>query len=241
MLGETVSHSLLFFVYTEISTGLQTRAISVSGCHRITTRTWQAQRFSTRLPSLQLQHVRHRRGNEKATKQCEGGRDQSEGQGVGTNHGGAMSQPLAGKRVKRSFACSDTNEDQRESRNYIWTHLQLHTCHTSHVHIKGAHERCCTWYDVTPEFRVYTWRSTGLKNQSAHVVQWTTFTKFFTFDVTSEEPHQGGYAGVRLGEAQNPKPTEHERESAQEEPSPRPTRIDEAGDAVSGSQDSTTR
>ena len=46
---------------------------------------------------------------------------------------------------------------------------------------------------------------------------------------------------MRLGEAQNPRPAEHERDSAQEEPSPRRTRINEAGDAVPGCQDSITR
>ena len=43
-----------------------------------------------------------------------------------------------------------------------------------------------------------------------------TSTKLFAFDVTSEEPHNGGYDGVRLGEAQNPGPPDYERDSAQE-------------------------
>ena len=50
-----------------------------------------------------------------------------------------------------------------------------------------------------------------------------------------EGSHPGGYAGVRLGEAQNPGPAE--RDSAQNEPCPRRTRINEAGDADPGSQD----
>ena len=41
------------------------------------------------------------------------------------------------------------------------------------------------------------------------MVLWTTSTKLFALDVTSEEPHHGGYAGVRLGEAQNPGPADH--------------------------------
>ena len=39
----------------------------------------------------------------------------------------------------------------------------------------------------------------------------------------------------------NPAPTEHERDHAEEEPSARRTRINEAGDAVPGSQDSISR
>ena len=41
-------------------------------------------------PSLQLQHVRHRRRTEKATKRCRKGRYQKEGQGVGTIREGAV-------------------------------------------------------------------------------------------------------------------------------------------------------
>ena len=46
---------------------------------------------------------------------------------------------------------------------------------------------------------------------------------------------------MRLGEAQTPGPTEHERDSVQEELSSRRTRINEAGDALPGSQDPITR
>ena len=59
-------------------------------------------------------------------------------------------------------------------------------------------------------------------------------------DVTLEEPSHGGYAGARLGEAQNPGPTAHERDR-EEERSARRTRINEAGDAAPGSQDSITQ
>ena len=123
-------------------------------------------------------------------------------------------------------------------RNCNWTHLQLHTCHSSHVHVNGAHKKCCgvQWCDITSEFQFHVWRSTGLKHESAHVIQWTISTKLFALDVTSEELHREGYAGVRLGEAQNPKPAEHEKDNAQEEPSPRRTRINEVGDAVPGSR-----
>ena len=97
------------------------------------------------------------------------------------------------------------------------------------------------WHDITSEFQFHAWRSTRLKNQSAHVMQRKISTQLFALDVTSGEPHQGGYAGVRLGEAQNPQPAEHERDNAEEEPCPHRTRINEAGDAVPGSQHSTTR
>ena len=54
------------------------------------------------------------------------------------------------------------------------------------------------------EARVLTW------------VQWTTFTKLCTLGVTSGEPHPGGHAGVRVGEAQIPGPSELERDHAEE-------------------------
>ena len=56
-----------------------------------------------------------------------------------------------------------------------------------------------------------------------------------------EGPYPGGYAGVCMGEAQNRGPADHGRDSAQEEPCPRRTRIDEAGDAVPEIQHSITR
>ena len=59
-------------------------------------------------------------------------------------------------------------------------------------------------------------------------------------NVLLEELSHGGYAGVRVGEAQNPGPALHKIGSA-EERSARRTRINEAGDAVPGSQDSITR
>ena len=46
---------------------------------------------------------------------------------------------------------------------------------------------------------------------------------------------------MRLGGAQHPGPAEHERDHAEEEPSARRTSIDEASNAVPGSQDSITR
>ena len=47
-----------------------------------------------------------------------------------------------------------------------------------------------------------------------HVSRWTTSTELVTLDVTPEEPFHGAYAGVRLGEAQNPESAEHERDLA---------------------------
>ena len=75
----------------------------------------------------------------------------------------------------------------------------------------------------------------------SHAIHWTTSTELIALDVTPEEPLRGGHAGVRLGEARNPGPVEHERDLAEEEHSARRTRTNEAGDAVPGSQDSITR
>ena len=59
-------------------------------------------------------------------------------------------------------------------------------------------------------------------------------------DVTLEEPPHGGFAEVRLCEAQILGPAEHERDLV-EELCARRTRINEAGNAAPGSQDSITR
>ena len=60
-------------------------------------------------------------------------------------------------------------------------------------------------------------------------------------DVTLEEPLHGGYAGVRLGEAQNPGPAAHERDAA-DETCARQTRNNEAKkNAAPGSLDSMTQ
>ena len=51
----------------------------------------------------------------------------------------------------------------------------------------------------------------------------------------------GGYAGTRVGEAQNPGPATHERDgTAPEQPEATHRRINEAGDSVPSSQDSVT-
>ena len=136
---------------------------------------------------------------------------------------------------------------RRVSKFFHDTHLQHHTCHSLRVLVSGTHRRCVSvqWCDVTSEFQVHTWRNTTLKNQSAHAIRWTQFPrsslKLFARDGTSGRPQQGGYAGVRLVEAQNPRPVEHERDHAEEEPSARRTCIDEAAGAAPGSQDSSTR
>ena len=46
---------------------------------------------------------------------------------------------------------------------------------------------------------------------------------------------------MRLGEVWNPGPADHDRDSAQDEPCPRRTHINEAGDAAPGSHDSVTQ
>ena len=57
---------------------------------------------------------------------------------------------------------------------------------------------------------------------------------------TGRTTHTSGYAGVRLGEAGSPGPGEYERDHSPE-PCARRMRINEAVDAVLGSQDSVTR
>ena len=52
----------------------------------------------------------------------------------------------------------------------------------------------------------------------------------------------GGYAGIRVGEAQNPGPATHDRDwTVTEQPNAAHRRINEAGDSVPSSQDSVTR
>ena len=52
----------------------------------------------------------------------------------------------------------------------------------------------------------------------------------------------GGYAGTRVGEAQNPGPATHDRDwTVTEQPNAAHTRINDAGDSVPRSQDSVTR
>ena len=133
------------------------------------------------------------------------------------------------------------SRNQRESRNCTMTHLQQHSCHFLRVLVSGANRWCMSvqWCDITSEFDLNTLRSTGLKNSECTRDPMDNF---------NEAPCPGrnlrgtapGYAGVRLGEARNPGPVEHERDHA-EEPSARRTRICEAGDAVPGSHDSITR
>ena len=65
------------------------------------------------------------------------------------------------------------------------------------------------------------------------------FPPSLALEDTSGPPRPGGYAGVRLGEAQNPRPAEYRR-GRTPEPKAR-TRINEAGDAVPGSHDSILR
>ena len=145
-------------------------------------------------------------------------------------------------------ACSDTiqksssddtvfrrknTRNQRESRHNTWTRLQLHTDHSSRVHIIDAHKWCTSVLCFTPQLQSFNFirgAAQGLKNKSAHAVLWTTST--------AEEPHHGGYAGsAEWVRTSRPR----QRPAAQEEPCPRRTRIDETGDPVPGSHDSITR
>ena len=93
-------------------------------------------------------------------------------------------------------------------------------------HIRNAHEWCprILCHNANSNIYFLARRSTGLKIRSVHAVQWTTSTKPFAFDVTLEELHHGGFAGMRLGEAQT-------QDSAHEEPCPRRTRIEQLQEA----------
>ena len=90
-------------------------------------------------------------------------------------------------------------------------------------------------------FKCYlqTFWSSRLKSRFA-LVRLPTSTQLVPLNVTLEEPLHGGYAGVRVGEVQNPRPAAHERNRA-EERCARRTRINETGDAAPGSQISITR
>ena len=112
-----------------------------------------------------------------------------------------------------------------------------------HVLVRSAHRECVSvqWCDITSEFQFNAGRSTGLKNQSAHVVEWTVSTKLFARGVTSQEPHQGGYAGVRLEKCRTQGQPNTKEITQKKNASARRTSINEAGDAVPGSQDSITR
>ena len=121
--------------------------------------------------------------------------------------------------------------------------MLLHTCHSFHVLVRSAHRECVSvqWCDIISEFQNNAGRSTGLKNQSAHVVEWTVSTKLFARGVTSQEPHQGGYAGVRLEKCRTQGQPNTKEITQKKNASARRTGINEAGDAVPGSQDSITR
>ena len=54
---------------------------------------------------------------------------------------------------------------------------------------------------------------------SQHRVQDSACSRYPLDNLHRARRSHGGYAGVRLGEAQNPGPTEHERDLAEEEPS----------------------
>ena len=96
-------------------------------------------------PSLQLQHVGRRRGTEKATTRGREGRDQQEGQGVATSHGGAVSRRLGSVGSAGLLAGTQLSEGKTPAINtsleigHTWTHVQLHS---SHFHTTDVHKRC---------------------------------------------------------------------------------------------------
>ena len=110
--------------------------------------------------------------------------------------------------------------------------------HSSDIHDRGPHQSYShvSYRNVKSECCLSVRRRVRFKSWRVHISRWTTSTELVALDVTLEEPLHGGYAGVRLGEAQNPGPTEHKRDLSERKPSARRTRFDEAGDAVPGSQ-----
>ena len=92
-------------------------------------------------------------------------------------------------------------QSTRFSKLHPDTHLHLHFTSSS----RSAHRGCVSvqWCNRTSEFQLHARRSTRLENQSTHVIQRTMSEKLFALDVTSREPHQGGYAGVRKRRIQN--------------------------------------
>ena len=134
------------------------------------------------------------------------------------------------ERKKRPRACG-------ESRYSNSIHLQLRTCHVFYAITPSA--RAChsstAWHTALFNCSLSTCRSLRLKSRAASVHR-----QFLTSDATLEERSHGGYASVRVGDVQNPGPAPHVQKNAALAKHQR-TRINEAGDAVPGSQDSITR
>ena len=122
------------------------------------------------------------------------------------------------------------------------SHLQQHTCHSLRVIVVVMGRSCLSvrWCETTAALDFFKCHGTGLENQSALLCKWAVSAERFTLEDTLGQPHPGGYAGVRLGEAQNLGQAEYERDCILE-PSAHRTRINEAGDKDPGSQDSITR
>ena len=90
--------------------------------------------------------------------------------------------------------------------NCSHTHV-IYSASTSEMHTLGALANYVTAKNSKCYFHAR--RSTGFKIRSVHAIQWKTSRNLFGFEVISEEPPHGGYAGVRLGEAQIPRPADH--------------------------------
>ena len=107
---------------------------------------------------------------------------------------------------------------------------------------RGTHKRRVSvpWCDIISEFQLHEWCSTGLKNQSTHVIQWTNSTKLFALDVTS-----GSRTKVDTPECdwemRKIQGQPNTKEITQKKNPSRRTRKNGAGDAVLGSQENTRR
>ena len=148
--------------------------------------------------SLHLGRASHHRGTVKsATQRKESQRSTRRPRRRHKQH--RSNKPPTRKRVKRKSACSDTVDEsssddvvfrrkntrhQRESRYHTWTQLQLHTCHSSHVHIGDAHEQCSRMlcYHVNSKTYFHARRSTGIKIPSVHAIHYHCCENNYRFD-----------------------------------------------------------
>ena len=130
-----------------------------------------------------------------------------------------------------THTCSDTIEETssddtvarrkrtRFHRDIVPGHFcsyTLVTCFMPTFMARTAGASACCGTDRIQNFIRSTCRNLRFMFRLAHVVRWTISTELIALDDTLEEPPHGGYAGVRLGEAQNSGPAAHERDVAEE-------------------------
>ena len=111
-----------------------------------------------------------------------------------------------------------------------WTHLSTFT---SPLSGRTVCVLLGVWYGERAHVHLTISRSFRLKPGFSHDLCW-----FVRVLAPLSGLAQGGYAGVRLGEARNPGLATHERDRTAEEWTARQRCINEAGDSVPGSQQS---